>query len=93
LRVKETDRIQAVVTELRALGAHIEPLPDGFVVQGPTPLHAATVDSHGDHRLAMALAVASLVAEGETVIKNAHCIHDSFPDFVGLMDQLGAAYG
>jgi 3-phosphoshikimate 1-carboxyvinyltransferase len=92
LRVKETDRIQAVVTELRALGAHIEPLPDGFVVQGPTPLHAATVDSHGDHRLAMALAVASLVAEGETVIQNAGCIRDSFPGFVALMEQLGAAY-
>jgi len=92
LRVKETDRIQAVVAELRALGAHIEPSPDGFVVEGPTPLRGATVDSHGDHRLAMALAVASLVAQGETVIQNADCIRDSFPGFVALMVEMGAAY-
>jgi 3-phosphoshikimate 1-carboxyvinyltransferase len=92
LRVKETDRIQAVGTELRALGAQIEPLPDGLVIQGPTPLRGATVDSHSDHRLAMALAVASLVAEGETLIQNTDCIHDSFPGFVGLMEQLGATY-
>ena len=91
LRVKETDRIAAVVAELRALGAHIEPLPDGFVVEGPTPLHGAVVDSHGDHRLAMALAVAGLIAEGEVVIERAECVDDSFPGFVGLMRSVGAA--
>ncbi len=88
LRVKETDRIAAIVAELRALGARIDPLPDGFIIEGPTPLHGAVVNSHGDHRLAMALAVAGLVAEGEVVIENAECIDDSFPGFVELMRGL-----
>ena len=88
LRVKETDRIATVVAELRALGARIDPLPDGFIIKGPTPLHSATVDSHGDHRLAMALAVAGLIAEGEVVIENVECIDDSFPGFVELMRGL-----
>jgi 3-phosphoshikimate 1-carboxyvinyltransferase len=88
LRVKETDRIATVITELRALGARIEPLPDGFVVEGPTPLHGATVDSHGDHRLAMALAVAGLITEGEVVVENAECIDDSFPGFAELIRRL-----
>jgi 3-phosphoshikimate 1-carboxyvinyltransferase len=90
LRVKETDRIATTVAGLRALGARIEPLPDGFTVEGPTPLHAAVVDSHGDHRLAMALAVAGLVAEGEVVVENAACIADSFPGFAELMREIGA---
>jgi 3-phosphoshikimate 1-carboxyvinyltransferase len=88
LRVKESDRIATAVTELRALGARIEPLADGFVVEGPTPLHGAMVDSHGDHRLAMALAVAGLVAEGETIVQNTACIADSFPGFEELMQGL-----
>ncbi len=90
LRVKETDRIATVVAELRALGARIEPLPDGFTVGGPTPLRSAVVDSHGDHRLAMALAVAGLIAEGDVVIENMECISDSFPGFVELMCRLTA---
>jgi 3-phosphoshikimate 1-carboxyvinyltransferase len=90
LRVKETDRIAAVVAELRALGAAIEEREDGFTVRGPTPLHGAPVDSHGDHRLAMALAVAGLVAEGETVIEGTQVIADSFPTFIASMRALGA---
>jgi 3-phosphoshikimate 1-carboxyvinyltransferase len=90
LRVKETDRVAVIVEGLRAMGARIEPQPDGFIVEGPTPLKGAVVDSHGDHRLAMALAVAGMVAEGETVIENADCIADSFPGFAGLMQGLGA---
>jgi 3-phosphoshikimate 1-carboxyvinyltransferase len=93
LRVKETDRIAAVVAELRALGARIEPLPDGFIIEGATPLHGAVVDSHGDHRLAMALAVAGLIAKGEVVIEHAEYIADSFPGFVELMRRVGAACG
>jgi 3-phosphoshikimate 1-carboxyvinyltransferase len=92
LRVKETDRIAAIVTGLQALGAHIDPLPDGFIIHGPTPLHGATVDSHSDHRLAMALAVAGLVAKGETIVENAECIDDSFPGFVELMERLAASH-
>jgi 3-phosphoshikimate 1-carboxyvinyltransferase len=90
LRVKETDRIAAIVTGLRALGARIDPLPDGFRVEGPTVLRGAVVDSFGDHRLAMALVVAGLVAEGEVVVERAECIADSFPSFVELIKGLGA---
>jgi len=89
LRVKETDRVAVVVEELRKLGARIEPLPDGFIIEGPTPLRGAAVDSHSDHRLGMALAVAGLVSEGETVIENAERIVDSFPGFVAVMAGLG----
>ncbi|HUX75303.1 MAG TPA: 3-phosphoshikimate 1-carboxyvinyltransferase [Anaerolineae bacterium] len=90
LRVKETDRIATAVAELRVLGARIEPRPDGFVVEGPTTLRGGVVDSHGDHRLAMALAVAGLVAQGEVTIENAECVPDSFPGFVEFMRSLGA---
>jgi 3-phosphoshikimate 1-carboxyvinyltransferase len=88
LRVKETDRIATVVAELNKLGAAIEARPDGFVVSGPAPLRGAVVDSHGDHRLAMALAVAGLLAEGETVVQNADCIADSFPGFARILQEL-----
>jgi len=92
LRVKETDRIATVVTELRSLGARIEPLPDGFVVKGPTPLRGAVVDSHGDHRLAMALSIAGLIAGERVVVEDAECVEDSFPGFVEWMRQIGARY-
>jgi 3-phosphoshikimate 1-carboxyvinyltransferase len=91
LRVKESDRIGSVVDELRKLGASIEPRTDGFVVEGPTSLRGAVVDSHGDHRLGMALAIAGLVAKGETTVLGAERIADSFPGFVGTMRRLGAA--
>jgi 3-phosphoshikimate 1-carboxyvinyltransferase len=90
LRVKETDRIAATAAGLQALGAEVEPLPDGFIVRGPTRLVGAAVDSCGDHRLAMALAVAGLIAEGQTVVENAECITDSFPGFAKLMRSMGA---
>lgn len=90
LRVKETDRIATVVAGLQTLGAHVEPLPDGFIITGPTPLHGGRVESHGDHRLAMALTVAGTIARGETVLENASCIGDSFPGFASLMRGLGA---
>jgi 3-phosphoshikimate 1-carboxyvinyltransferase len=90
LRVKETDRIATTVEELRRLGAEIEPRPDGFVVHGPTGLEGAAVHSHGDHRLAMALAVAGLVAKGETSIQDVACIGDSFPGFGATLTRLGA---
>jgi 3-phosphoshikimate 1-carboxyvinyltransferase len=90
LRVKESDRINTVVTELLKMGAQIEERADGFVVEGPTPLHGAIVESHGDHRLAMALILAGLIAEGETAVTEAECIGDSFPGFVGTLRHLGA---
>ncbi len=92
LRAKESDRIATVVEELGKMGAHIEPLPDGFVVEGPTHLKGTAVSSHGDHRLAMALAVAGLVAEGGTIIDDIACAADSFPRFVETMREIGASY-
>ncbi len=91
LRVKETDRIAAVVRELHKMGAHIQELPDGFVVEGPCSLYGARVSSHGDHRLAMALAVAGLIASGTTEITDAGCIVDSYPTFVETLLHLGAS--
>jgi 3-phosphoshikimate 1-carboxyvinyltransferase len=67
------------------MGAKIEALPDGFRVRGPTPLRGAVVSSHGDHRLAMALAVAGLVADGETLVQDAECTQDSFPGFADAL--------
>ncbi len=92
LRVKETDRISTVVTELKKMGADIEETPDGFVVQGGKPLQGCALSSHGDHRLAMALAVAALAAEGDSVLDDVACTADSFPGFVALMQKLGADY-
>jgi 3-phosphoshikimate 1-carboxyvinyltransferase len=91
LRVKETDRIGTTVSELQRMGANIEALPDGFRIQGPTPLHGANVSSHGDHRLAMALTVAALVADGETMIEGIECTRDSFPGFEDTLAQLVGA--
>ena len=88
LRVKETDRIATVAGALRAMGAQIDVQPDGFVIHGPTALHGARVDSHGDHRLAMALVVAGMVASGETVVRGTDCIADSFPGFFEVMKAL-----
>jgi 3-phosphoshikimate 1-carboxyvinyltransferase len=90
LRVKETDRIATVAAELQKMGAQIEPRPDGFVVEGPTSLVGAEVESHGDHRLGMALAVAGLLADGETTVYEAASIADSFPGFTETMRSLGA---
>ena len=89
LRVKETDRIATVAAELGRLGAIVDPMPDGFLVHGPTPLRGTTVNSHGDHRLAMALAVAGVLAEGETIIEGMACAADSFPGFARLLAQMG----
>ncbi len=91
LRVKEVDRIAMLAGELRRLGAIIEEHDDGFTVTGPQRLRGIGVDSHDDHRLGMALAVAGLVAEGTTLIDDATCVADSFPGFVETMQQLGAA--
>ena len=90
LRVKETDRIATTVSELRKLGADIEPTDDGFIVNGPTPLMGGPVDAQGDHRLAMAMAVAGLVARGQTTVYGAEVTGDSFPGFEATLQALGA---
>ncbi len=89
LRVKETDRIGRVVDALQTMGARISGRPDGFVVEGPTPLHGGDVESGGDHRLAMALTIAGLVADGPVLVRDTACTADSFPGFVELLTQLG----
>lgn len=86
LRVKETDRITATVKNLRAMGASIEELPDGMVIDGPTPLRGARLDSHGDHRVAMAMAVAASIAGGESRISDSSAVNISYPEF---FDELG----
>jgi len=88
LRVKESDRIGCLVAELRKLGARIEERDDGFEVEGPAPLTGAEVRSHGDHRLAMALAVAGLAAEGVTTIHDGGCADVSFPGFADTLHAL-----
>lgn len=88
LRVKESDRIAAMCGELTRMGADIEELPDGFVVRGPVSLRGARVDSHGDHRIAMSLAVAALCAEGETTITGWECVGISFPGFEVVLGGL-----
>jgi 3-phosphoshikimate 1-carboxyvinyltransferase len=81
LRVKESDRIATVSRELSRLGAKIEPLPDGMVIYGGKPLLGAEVDSHLDHRLAMSLAIAGLIAKGGTTINHAQVVQVSYPAF------------
>jgi 3-phosphoshikimate 1-carboxyvinyltransferase len=81
LRHKESDRIDAMTTNLRAMGAHIEAFEDGFAIEGPTPLTGARVSSFGDHRIAMAMAVAGLIAEGQTEIDDDAVVGISYPRF------------
>jgi 3-phosphoshikimate 1-carboxyvinyltransferase len=88
LRKKETDRISALVTNLRKMGAVIEELPDGMVIEGEHRLTGASVESFGDHRIAMALAVAALVAQGETTLDGWEWTLTSFPGFMEKLYSL-----
>jgi 3-phosphoshikimate 1-carboxyvinyltransferase len=90
LRVKESDRIAALAQGLRQMGARVEEFPDGLRVAGASAgkLRGAKVDPRGDHRIAMALAVAALGAEGETVIGDADCAAVSFPEFFATLDRM-----
>ncbi|MCX6046185.1 MAG: 3-phosphoshikimate 1-carboxyvinyltransferase [Chloroflexi bacterium] len=91
LKVKETDRIASTVTELRKMGARIEPTADGFIIDGPTQLIGAPVESQGDHRLAMAMTVAGLVARGTTTVYGSEVTADSFPGFEITLQALGGS--
>jgi 3-phosphoshikimate 1-carboxyvinyltransferase len=81
LRVKESDRIRTITDELTKLGAKISELEDGFIIDGPTKLKGSSVESHDDHRIAMTLAIAGLIADGQTTIQNSECVNISFPKF------------
>ena len=88
LRVKETDRLAALATNLRAMGAQVAETEDGLEIMGGVPLHGARLDSFGDHRIAMAFAVAGLFAEGETIITNTECAATSYPAFYATLEGL-----
>ncbi len=88
LRVKETDRIATVVENLRRMGAEVTEFEDGLEIQGGKPLTGAELDSFGDHRIAMAFAIAGLFASGETVIRNTDCVNTSYPGFARHLDAI-----
>jgi 3-phosphoshikimate 1-carboxyvinyltransferase len=88
LRVKESDRLAVVAHHLRAMGAEVDELPDGLVINGGRPLRGACLESHGDHRIAMAFAIAGLFAKGETVITETECVETSYPRFVEQLGEL-----
>lgn len=88
LRVKETDRIATICTELRKMGITIQEKQDGFVLVGKQQLQPANLQSHNDHRLAMSLTVASLLAMGTSTIENTSCVNDSYPEFWNTLQKL-----
>jgi len=90
LRVKETDRIAVMAAELRKLGAEIEERDDGFRIRGPQNLTGGLVDGHDDHRIAMSLTVAGLIAAEGAVVSDAACADDSFPAFAETLERCGA---
>lgn len=89
LRYKESDRISDLCAELHKLGANVQETQDGFVIQGGR-LHGGEVDPHGDHRLAMSLAVSGLAAQGPVRVRRAGILRESFPDFIDVFSRLGA---
>jgi 3-phosphoshikimate 1-carboxyvinyltransferase len=90
LRVKESDRIRSIVENLRAMGAEVEEFEDGLAVRGCQNLHGASIQPYGDHRIAMAFAIAGLLARGPTIINGAECAAVSFPDFFSTLEKLKA---
>jgi 3-phosphoshikimate 1-carboxyvinyltransferase len=91
LRVKETDRIAAMVSELGKLGAQVEARPDGMIITGVEQLNGGKVTSHGDHRIAMSMAVAALCARAEVTIVDTECTETSFPGFWALLDKISGS--
>lgn len=88
LRVKESDRLSAVTQNLRAMGAEVEQTAEGWRIPGGQRLHGAEIDTHDDHRIAMAFAIAGLRAEGETLIRQANCVAISYPGFFHDLERV-----
>src|SRR5262249_46114098 len=88
LRVKESDRIRTIATQLGRMGADIVEHPDGLEIRGGKRLRGAAVDSAGGHPIAMATVTAGLIADGVTVVEDTECIATSFPDFVEALNEL-----
>jgi 3-phosphoshikimate 1-carboxyvinyltransferase len=89
LRVKETDRLSAVASHLKAMGVKVVEKPDGLEITGGA-LRGATLDSRGDHRIAMAFAIAGLFAEGQTIVTGTDCVNTSYPRFSDLLQRVVA---
>ncbi len=90
LRFKESDRVSSIISELGKMGAKIEEKKDRLIIRGPVRLKGAVIDPHHDHRVAMTCAVAGLIAEGKTVIKNSECVKKSYPLFFDDLIRIGA---
>jgi len=88
LRVKECDRIHAICKNLKSMGAEIEELDDGFIINGPTNLKGATIETFHDHRIAMAFTIAGLIAEGGVVLDHPECASISYPEFYDVLESL-----
>jgi 3-phosphoshikimate 1-carboxyvinyltransferase len=88
LRIKETDRIAVLEDNFTRMGVKIETTPDGFHIPGGQQFHAAALDSAGDHRIAMAFAVAALAADGPCTIQGSEAAGVSFPEFFGILHQI-----
>ncbi len=88
LRVKESDRIKTMAEALRKAGVEVEELKDGIIIEGGKRLRPASIQSHGDHRVAMSMAIAGLMAEGETIIEDTACVNTSFPKFIEMLEGL-----
>lgn len=93
LKVKETNRIDATAEELKKMGADITPTEDGLIINGPTPLQGAAVDSRGDHRIGMMLAIAALIAKGETQLQREEAVAVSYPEFFADLHTLSIKGG
>lgn len=91
LRVKETDRIETVVNELKKMGADIEATEDGMIINGKSSLKGASVQSYGDHRIGMMLSIAACIAEGETILSRSEAIAVSYPSFFDQLKNLSQA--
>jgi 3-phosphoshikimate 1-carboxyvinyltransferase len=89
LRVKESDRIAAMANGLRACGVVVDELPDGAMIRGGQAIGGGTIDSHGDHRIAMSFAIAGLVASGPITIGDCANVATSFPGFMELANAVG----
>ena len=92
LRLKESDRLETVTENLTALGADIKQTEDGLIIRGRRRLRGGTVESCGDHRIAMAMAVAAIKSAAPVIIKNAECVKKSYPDFFGVLKSLGGGF-
>ena len=90
LRIKESDRISSLLGELRKMGVEFTEHTDGYTIVGPQVLNPAQLESHGDHRMAMSLAIAGMIAQGDTEIMHSDVVDESYPEYTQTLRKLGA---